>query len=671
MTLDVSVSRETLRAKHLAPEHSLMRESIGAIKLDEPARIRIREHAAKLATEARELASHESFALSLVHRFGLDTPQGIALMQLAEALPRTVAPHSAHALIADKVGALSWRDAVGKTSSFAERMALHALDTLSKTFRDSRPDSRLQVIATKIVQRAIAVMSRQYVLGETLATAYRHGRSLARGGYRFSYDMLGEAAMTNAAANEFHRRYIEAIDFLATHGKGHDAISVKLSALHPRFEERQRERTLPTLLPRVQDIAIRARSANLQLTIDAEESDRLELTFDVFEQLLATSELRGWNGLGIAVQAYQRRALAVLDYLSELARQRGICISVRLVKGAYWDTEIKRAQQLGLADYPIFVRKCDTDVSFLACARRLLERPADFHAQFATHNAHTLAAICELATQTGNSQFEFQRLHGMGEHLHTALLRKGYVSRIYAPVGPRHDLLPYLVRRLLENGASSSFVRQLTDANIPIEQLTRDPVHIASTHALSHVGVAKPTVVSNQTWPAARGEDLTMRGTSETLLKFMRTPIEASRAAPLINGTQHDSTSRPVLNPANHEQVVGAVVDATEDQVNLATTSAHNARGVWSKTTPPARAAILERAAKLLEERAQQFIRLAVLEAGKTLDDAIGEVREAVDFCRYYASQCQLPAMQERTSLGVVACISPWNFPLAIFLGQV
>jgi RHH-type proline utilization regulon transcriptional repressor/proline dehydrogenase/delta 1-pyrroline-5-carboxylate dehydrogenase len=672
----IPISRESIRARHLAPESTLIDGLIEATALDESARKRIRQRATELAVEARRRTAEDGFALSLVHRFGLDTPHGVALMQLAEALPRTVAVSSANALISDKIGSLSWRDAVGRTSSFAERMALHGLDTLARTFREAGPESSLRRTARRILQAAIAVLGRQYVLGETLDEAYRKGRRLARKGYRFSYDMLGEAAMTDAAAREFHRSYLAALDFLGARDTERYAISVKLSALHPRFEERQRNRCLPLLMERVLDIAVRARTANLQLTIDAEESDRLELTLDVFERLLSAPELRGWNGLGLAVQAYQRRAIAVIDHLHALARRHGTRINVRLVKGAYWDTEIKRAQQLGLLDYPIFVHKCDSDVSYLACARRLLQRPEDFFPQFATHNAHTLAAVCELAKQCNNSQFELQRLYGMGDHIHEALLRDGYQSRIYAPIGPRRDLLPYLVRRLLENGASSSFVRQLTDAAIPIEQLVRDPINfafggLAVEQSKPPTGVAAPTTIRNQSWRAAKGLDLAMRESTDKLLSSLRAVNEQAFAGPVIDGSLLGGRVRDVSNPANRSEIVGSVVDANEDQVRDAVESARKARELWSNTSAATRAAKLEKAAQLLEDRAPEFIRLAVLEAGKTLDDGIAEVREAVDFCRYYASQCQQSTLDDRRALGVVACISPWNFPLAIFLGQV
>jgi RHH-type proline utilization regulon transcriptional repressor/proline dehydrogenase/delta 1-pyrroline-5-carboxylate dehydrogenase len=380
--------------------------------------------------------------------------------------------------------------------------------------------------------------------------------------------------------------------------------------------------------------------------------------------------LADWNGLGIAVQAYQRRASSVIDWLSSLVRKHGKQISVRLVKGAYWDTEIKRAQQLGLSDYPVFVRKCDTDVSYLACARRLLEQADVIYPQFATHNAHTIAAIVELAAQTDNKHYEFQRLHGMGEHVHAALLRDGFKSRIYAPIGPRRELLPYLVRRLLENGASSSFVRQLTDTAITIDSLVRDPFTLASDHSLARF-VGLPTDVRQQVWPSARGLDLTARDTSAALITLLNTNHVASMAAPIINGAQPAGLIQSVVNPASREQIVGQVVNATEQQIHTAIAAALLGHVGWSTMEARQRAVILERAAQLLEKRAAQFIRLAVMEAGKSIDDAIGEIREAVDFCRYYAEQCRLPAMHERESLGVVVCISPWNFPLAIFLGQI
>jgi RHH-type proline utilization regulon transcriptional repressor/proline dehydrogenase/delta 1-pyrroline-5-carboxylate dehydrogenase len=660
--------RDDIRAAHISPATPLVHKLSATAKLDDSARRRIQIHARLLASAARRASEREGFALGLVHRFGLNTPQGIALMQLAEALPRTTDSLSARLLITDKIGSLSWRDAIGDTPQFTQRLALHALDTLSKIFREAS-DGALQGYAHASFDRAIAVLSRQYVLAESMPQALRTSRSLARAGYRFSFDMLGEAAMTESAALGFQQSYLQAIDALAGHS-GEHAISVKLSALHPRFEERQREHCLPVLFDRIKQIAIQARRANIPLTLDAEESDRLELTLDIFEQLLSVPELQHWDGLGLAVQAYQRRALCVIDWLSSLARKHARRITLRLVKGAYWDTEIKRAQQLGLNDYPIFVRKCDTDLSYLACARRLLEQPGAFYPQFATHNAHTVAAILELATQSGNKDYELQRLHGMGEHLHTALLREGIKSRIYAPIGPRQELLPYLVRRLLENGASSSFVRQLADASVTIDSLIRDPIAAAADHSLPRI-IHAPTDVRQQIWPAAQGVDLTARDTGAVLAILLQAVHVPYMAAPIINGTQPAGLIQAVSNPTRHDHVVGQVIHATEQQVDLAIAAAVAGHTEWSATSAQTRAAILERAAHLLEKRMAQFVRLAVLEAGKTIDDAIGEVREAVDFCRYYAEQCRLPAMHGRESLGVVVCISPWNFPLAIYLGQV
>ena len=668
-----AIDRDAIRAAHCAPVAALRADLVTLAGLDDEQRSRIHDRAVQLAREARNRAAHEGFALGLVHRFGLDTPQGIALMQLAEALPRATDTHSAHLLIADKIGSLSWRDAISDTPRLAQRGALHGLDFLARAFRAPNPNSKLQRLARRTIESSIAALSSEYVLGETLGAAVRKGRRFARKGYRFSYDVLGEAAATDEIAERFHRSYLKAIDFLAVHGEGsgrNDTISVKLSALHPRFEERQCQRSLPLLLERAKDIAVRARAANVQLTLDAEESDRLELTLDVFEALSNAPELADWNGLGLAVQAYQRRALPVIDWLSAIARRRNQRITVRLVKGAYWDTEIKRAQQLGLNDYPIFVRKCETDLSFLACARRLLEQPQTFAPLFATHNAHTAAAVIELAHSVGARDFEFQRLHGMGEHLHDALLRDGFKSRIYAPIGPRRDLLPYLVRRLLENGASSSFVRQLTDTHIRVETLVRDPIQAALEGAVP-ASVGSPTEVHQQAWPAAIGFDLAARNTAARLVADVAHGNELAVAAPLIDGVAQAGASRDVHNPADRTQRVGRVVDATAEHAREAIAAAVQGHAEWSTTPATTRAAVLNRAAELLEQSSISLIRLAVLEAGKTLDDAIGEVREAVDFCRYYAVQCQTPSMRTRHSVGVVACISPWNFPLAIFLGQV
>jgi len=628
--------------------------------LDSPARARIRDHALQLAGAARQGAGEAGFALKLVHRFGLGTPQGIALLQLAESLPRTRDAITAHHLIADKLGGLTWP--IEGRSTLMERAAVVGLNILSHMFRAHPSSSQLnamptmlQAIARRVLQTTIQSLSSQYVLAESLAEAERNGRELATMGYDFSYDMLGEAALTETAALSFQRQYLDAVQFLGAHNQRH-TLSVKLSALHPRFEERQRARTFPILMERILAIAVAAKQASLPLTIDAEESERLDFTLDIFTSLARSPALSNWNGLGLAVQAYRREALSVVDRLAELASETGRRFSVRLVKGAYWDTEIKRAQQLGLDEYPVFTRKCDTDLNYLACARRLLSQPDRFFPQFATHNAYSAAAVVELAQQL-NAPFEFQRLHGMGEHLHAALLRAGFKSRIYAPIGPRRDLLPYLVRRLLENGAGNSFVRQLTDSAVPLERLVDDPLTVATATTRS---LRAPRQLPMQAWPTAQGWDVANRSVGLELMSALAVRQAVTAA-----------TGQPIRNPANKEQIVGYVTPTSPAVVALGVNTAISAHANWSSLPSRERADILIRAADLLEKQSTVFIRLAVLEAGKTLDDAVSEVREAIDFCRYYADQSCTSAFAERHSLGVVACISPWNFPLAIFLGQV
>ncbi|MEM9880033.1 MAG: bifunctional proline dehydrogenase/L-glutamate gamma-semialdehyde dehydrogenase PutA, partial [Pseudomonadota bacterium] len=446
------------------------------------------------------------------------------------------------------------------------------------------------------------------------------------------------------------------------------SISVKLSALHPRYELAQADICVPALTARLLDLASIAKAAGFGLTIDAEEVDRLELSLDIFKALLHAPELANWDGLGIVVQAYQRRAVPVIEWLVTEARAAGRSICVRLVKGAYWDSEVKRAQELGLESYPVFTRKENTDVNYLACARLLLDAPDCIYPQLATHNAHTAAAVLHMAD--ASNRLEFQRLHGMGKEMHEVLCgSQGVTSRIYAPVGQHKDLLPYLVRRLLENGANSSFVNQLLDPQTPIETLIADPIAKAQAHDMA----ANPKLPSPRDQFGgkrllAAGADLTQRHIADAK-QAMLADHAPYKASSIIAGQEAGSVLHPVVNPANPAQQVGVYRAVTGADVAQAAVSA--AQSSWPNMPAAARAQCLEKAADLLESDADSFLRLCVLEAGKTLPDAVAEVREAIDFCRYYALEAQQETMTQRSPLGVVACISPWNFPLAIFLGQV
>ena len=547
------------------------------------------------------------------------------------------------------------------------------------------------------VTYAMRILGGQFVLGRTIEEALKRAKAQIQAGYRFSFDMLGEAAYTAEDAERYYVSYRRALSVLATTFPDLESevferpsISVKLSALHPRYEWIKRERVMTELLPKLVALGMEAREANLGLTIDAEEAERLDLMLDVFEALGESDELAGWDGLGLAIQAYSKRTLPLIAWLADLGRRQHRRIPVRLVKGAYWDTEIKRAQELGLSDYPVFTRKCGTDTSYLACARALLAEPETIYPQFATHNAHTLSAVQVIAGT--RRDFEYQRLHGMGEMLYDLYRevkpphRIGAGTRIYAPVGTHEDLLAYLVRRLLENGANTSFVNRLADEEAPISEIIADPVEeLAAAMPRRNPTIAKPEDIL----PDRKNSDGFLWSDPEVtgpILAAMEESLQTPQtAAPLICGLPRKGDAMAVRDPADHRRVVGEVVEATPADALDALGEAHRAQPAWDAMGGEARANILERAAELFEQNSTHLMALAVREAGKTLPTALGEVREAVDFLRYYAGQARklfngevaLPGPTgEENSLslhgrGVFACISPWNFPLAIFTGQV
>ncbi|MEP6432437.1 MAG: bifunctional proline dehydrogenase/L-glutamate gamma-semialdehyde dehydrogenase PutA, partial [Lentilitoribacter sp.] len=521
------------------------------------------------------------------------------------------------------------------------------------------------------VQSAMKEMGHQFVLGETIQEAVERGKSSQELGYTYSYDMLGEAALTYKDATTFFHAYCDAIRTLATHSKSDDitknpGISIKLSALHPRYELAQKTRVMDELVPRVRELAILAKSAQMGLNIDAEEADRLDISLDIIEAVLRSKELEGWDGFGVVVQAFGKRASAVIDWLHALSTEMDRKIMVRLVKGAYWDTEIKIAQIDGVEDFPVFTQKSHTDVSYICCAKQLLAMTDRIYPQFATHNAHTIAAILELADD--KTAFEFQRLHGMGEPLHDLILKtQGVKGRIYAPVGAHRDLLAYLVRRLLENGANSSFVNQIVDKEVPAEIVASDPftqLDIWDANLPSNVinpkDLYQPERKNSQGWDLRNTDDL---------LRFnqVREPFRqfSWTAQPLIAGKLNSNEPVEIINPANLNDIVGTVSHATEQDVETALNAAQS----WQSTQAHNRADVLNKAADLYEENAGEIFAALCREAGKTPLDAVAEIREAVDFLRYYAAQAvQLGDQQPR---GIISCISPWNFPLAIFTGQI
>jgi RHH-type transcriptional regulator, proline utilization regulon repressor / proline dehydrogenase / delta 1-pyrroline-5-carboxylate dehydrogenase len=624
----------------------------------------------------------------LVQEYSLSSQEGVALMCLAEALLRIPDSETRDALIRDKIADGDWRAHVGKGRSLFVNAASWGLVVTGKLV-GSVDDRGLSAALTRLIARAgepvirrgvdlaMRLMGEQFVTGETISEALRRSRELEARGFRYSYDMLGEAATTAADAARYYDDYENAINAIgmASGGRGvyeGPGISIKLSALHPRYVRAQAGRVMEELLPRVKALAVLARSYDIGLNIDAEEADRLELSLDLLESLALDPDLRGWDGLGFVVQAYGKRCPFVIDWIIDLAQRAGRRIMVRLVKGAYWDAEIKRAQVDGLAGFPVYTRKLHTDVAYVACARKLLAAPDAVFPQFATHNAQTLATIYHMAgSDFVVGQYEFQCLHGMGEPLYDEVVGGDKLNRpcrIYAPVGTHETLLAYLVRRLLENGANSSFVNRIADPDVQIDDLVADPVGLVRAMQRpghQHDQIALPADLYGTRRNSA-GIDLSDEGALAMLGRALRDSTEVRwTAAPAEGG----GAPRDVLNPADHRDVVGQVSEVSPEAAVEAVGRA--AESSWGDNLPVRRAAILDRAADLMQERMPILLGLIAREAGKSLPNAIAEVREAIDFLRYYADEARRTFGQKQKPLGPVVCISPWNFPLAIFTGQI
>ncbi|OZI40459.1 trifunctional transcriptional regulator/proline dehydrogenase/L-glutamate gamma-semialdehyde dehydrogenase [Bordetella genomosp. 1] len=680
-----------------------------------PAELAARSHAlaTRIATalRARKASGGKAgLVQGLLQEFSLSSQEGIALMCLAEALLRIPDSATRDLLIRDKISRGNWKEHVGQSPSMFVNAAAWGLMLTGKlvaTHSEGGMSSALtrilakggEPLIRKGVDMAMRMMGEQFVTGETMADALRHAQSLEAQGFRYSYDMLGEAALTAADAQRYYDDYEQAIHAIgkASAGRGvyeGPGISIKLSALHPRYSRAQVDRVMTELYPRVYQLARLACQYDIGLNIDAEETDRLELSLDLLEMLCFEPALRGWKGIGFVIQAYQKRCPHVIDFVIDLARRSGQRLMVRLVKGAYWDSEIKRAQLDGMDDYPVYTRKPHTDLSYIACARKLLAAPDAVYPQFATHNAMTLASVYELADPEmyHAGQYEFQCLHGMGEPLYEQVVgpvrdgKLGRPCRIYAPVGTHETLLAYLVRRLLENGANTSFVNQVADHTYPMASLVQDPVAqieqtAAAERALGepHPGIPMPRELYGIDRPNSRGLDLandqTLAALSETLRVASRTACEAApMLAQTLPGTIAGElrTSAPVLNPSAHTDLVGTVREASAAEVDAALQAAHDFAPAWAATPASERAATLLRAADAMEAEIAPLMGILVREAGKTYANAIAEVREAVDFLRYYASQAGTGFDNaSHAPLGPVTCISPWNFPLAIFTGQV
>ncbi|MDG3040109.1 bifunctional proline dehydrogenase/L-glutamate gamma-semialdehyde dehydrogenase PutA [Roseicyclus marinus] len=666
--------RDAIRAARLAPEGPALAALIAAHGPDADLRDRANRRGAALVEQLRADRSPGLMEVFLAE-YGLSTKEGVALMCLAEALLRVPDAATMDALIEDKIAPSEWGAHLGHSASPLVNASTWALMLTGRVLQDGEGMAGVlkgalrrlgEPVIRAAVARAMREMGQHFVLGQTMTEAMARAAGQEARGYAYSYDMLGEAAMTARDAHVYFEAYRGAIRALAPACKTPDVrrnpgISVKLSALFPRYEQGQRDRVMAELVPRLVALAEEARALHIGLSIDAEEADRLDLSLDVIAAALADPTLAGWDGFGIVVQAYGKRAGAVIDWLHALATHHDRRIMLRLVKGAYWDTEIKRAQVAGLKDFPVWTRKPATDAAYLCLARKLLGLTDRIFPQFATHNAHTVAAILEMGGD--HDAYEFQRLHGMGEALHE-LVRKGNGPRcrIYAPVGKHRDLLAYLVRRLLENGANSSFVNQVLDTSVPAQTVARDP--FAALDAARPAAVISPPELFAPDRRNSMGFDLTDPATLSRI-EAARAPFAAATwtAGPLLAGDVTGGAVWVVTNPATQAETVGHLTVAAPADIETALSAARP----WSAPVNE-RAAALNRAADLYEAQFGEIFALLAREAGKTLPDAVGELREAVDFLRYYAVEAQGLTAPAR---GIFACISPWNFPLAIFTGQI
>jgi RHH-type proline utilization regulon transcriptional repressor/proline dehydrogenase/delta 1-pyrroline-5-carboxylate dehydrogenase len=689
-------------------ETTLVQSLLAHARLDPEARQRVDDRAQLLVQAVRDRKADQGLLEAFMQEYDLSSEEGIVLMCLAEALLRIPDDETAERLIADKLGEADWESHLGKSSSVLVNASTWGLMLTGKLVAlSASTQSNLRTTLKRLINRsgepmvrtairqAMRIMGHQYVMGRTIDEALDRSLGKRNSAYRHSFDMLGEAALTAEDSNRYMQAYRSAIHAIGARDRAQDifaaaSISVKLSALHPRFEQSQRRRVLRELTPRVLELAQLAMANGMALTVDTEEADRLLLTLDVFAAVLKEGDLAGWNGFGLALQTYQKRAWAVIDWLAGLSRQTGQRIPLRLVKGAYWDSEIKHAQVEGYSGYPVFTRKANTDVSYISCARKVLENRQAFYPQFATHNAHTIAIVTELAGD--RLDYEFQRLHGMGDDLYAVVMAQPgfrHACRVYAPVGEHEDLLPYLVRRLLENGSNTSFVNRIVDEALPIGEVVRDPVEkTAATDPLPHPAIPLPRKLygaerlnSAGVNLASEAEVLALAGRMQNYARS-RWDVEPLLASGLSDrdGGHHDN-----VNPARASDIVGQVRMTSEEELERALADASSFSAEWDRTPAEERAGMLEKAADLMEENFPEFMVLCSREAGKTVPDAVAEIREAVDFLRYYALQARqrfarplvMPGPTgEHNELslhgrGIFACISPWNFPLAIFTGQV
>jgi RHH-type transcriptional regulator, proline utilization regulon repressor / proline dehydrogenase / delta 1-pyrroline-5-carboxylate dehydrogenase len=692
----------------LGDETALIRDAAGRARLDAPTSRRVADLAESLVSRIRAARRDQGGLDAFLLEYSLSSKEGVILLCLAESLLRIPDAVTADRLIAEKIRAGDWDSHAGDSGSLFVNASTWSLMLTGRIVRSEQdeagdPASFMRQLVARLgepvvraaMMQAMRILGTQFVMGRTIEEAIRRSQQGDAAGYRYSFDMLGEGALDWEGADRHLAAYAQAIEAVARSDAraaegARASISVKLSALHPRYEPGRWRQVLHELLPRVLQLVRRAAACTVPLTIDAEEADRLELSLAVIEALMSDPALDGWQGFGLAVQAYQRRASATIERLLVLAARTGRRLNIRLVKGAYWDSEIKRAQERGLATYPVFTRKVNTDVSYLACARRLMAAdPAVVYPQFATHNAHTVAYVLTLAAQT-ERPFEFQRLHGMGHDLYDLLVQGDApraACRVYAPVGSHAELLPYLVRRLLENGANTSFVNRIVDERLPVADITRDPVaQVDQLARIPHASIPDPPRLFGEERMNSQGLNLADRVVIEQFareISSLRGRSEVSR--PCVAGRELPGALREIRNPARIEDLVGSVSEAGSEAARESLAVAANSFDAWDATPAVVRAGCLRHAADAFEQQRGELMALCIREAGKTIADALSEVREAVDFLRYYAARAeaefgspsQLPGPTgERNELllrgrGVFVCISPWNFPLAIFTGQV
>jgi RHH-type transcriptional regulator, proline utilization regulon repressor / proline dehydrogenase / delta 1-pyrroline-5-carboxylate dehydrogenase len=702
-----SAVAECVNPRYLAEEAALVRELAGIARVDAEETARIRDTAIRLVESVRKNRRRVSGLDAFLQQYDLSSQEGVVLMCLAEALLRVPDKETADRLISDKLSSADWRSHLGTSDSTFVNASTWGLMLTGRIIRPANRDveqpakfmqrlvSRMgEPVVRGAMRQAMRIMGHQFVMGRTIGDALKRASAGEGAAYRYSFDMLGEAALTAADSQRYLDAYHAGIRAIAAADRkpdsifAADSISVKLSALFPRYEYAKRERVLQELTPRIVELAVAARKAGVGLTVDAEEADRLQLSLELFEQVFRHEALAAWDGFGLAVQSYLRRGLDACRWIVGLAESTGRCIPVRLVKGAYWDAEIKRAQENGLASYPVFTRKVNSDVSFLACARELLAARGRVYPQFATHNAHSVASIVHFAGD--NRQFEFQRLHGMGEELYAEVIGEQQFNlpcRVYAPVGNHEDLLPYLVRRLLENGSNTSFVNRIVDEEAPVDEIVRDPVALVDgLESVPHPRIPPPIDLFGPGRRNSRGVNLADPGELGPLAAGMQAALaRPPRAVPVIGGRQESGEVRPVRAPADQRLVIGEAEWASPEQALRALEIAAAAQPRWDAAGAKARAALLERTADLFEEHEPELLALCIREGGRTLPDSVSELREAVDFLRYYAAQAReefsaplrLPGPTGESNdlswhgRGVFLCISPWNFPLAIFAGQV